>query len=83
MSKIETMTKISCQKISCQNISAKSGPSDADSCFKLDGRKLTVVVFISGVSNSVKTFSKAHQMINFVQNRNFSAGAVTVSNRKI
>lgn len=40
MSKIETMTKIS-----CQNISAKSGPSDADSCFKLDGRKLTVVVF--------------------------------------
>ena len=78
MSKIETMTKMS-----CQNISAKSGPSDADSCFKLDGRKLTVVVFISGVSNSVKTFSKAHQMINFVQNRNFSAGAVTVSNRKI
>ena len=76
MSKIETMTKIS-----CQNISAKSGPSDADSC--LGGRKLTVVVFFSGVSNSVKTFSKAHQMINFVQNRNFSAGAVTVSNRKI
>ena len=55
MNKIETMTKIL-----CQNISAKSGPSDADSRFKLDDRKLTIVVFISGVSNSVKTFSKAH-----------------------
>ena len=55
MNKIETMTKIS-----CQNISAKSGPSDADSRFKLDDRKLIIEVFISGVSNSVKTFSKAH-----------------------
>ena len=54
MNKIETMTKIL-----CQNISAKSGPSDADSRFKLGDRKLTVVIFISGVSNLVKTFSKA------------------------
>ena len=55
LNKIETMTKIS-----CQGISAISGPSDADSRFKLNDMKLTVVVFISGVSNSVKTFSKAH-----------------------
>ena len=55
MNRIETLTKIS-----CQNILVKSGPLDADSRFKLDDRKLTIVVFISGVSNSVKTFSKAH-----------------------
>ena len=86
MNKIETM-----KKISCQNISAKSGPSDADSRFKLDDMKLTVVVFISGVSNSVKTFSKGHQMIHFVQNskcqklfgRRCYIFHPTVSNRKI